>query len=115
MTLPSVWGLSLDAIYGSPIGVDATFSAFSGTVRVVDKTSGTDLSPVAGGPMMPSVEPAAMIRNSTLLEKGVVAGELIGTTVTLNGVTWKIINTKPAPQPDGEAGGEYRLILRKPT
>jgi len=112
--MATVWALSLDAIYASPIGTDATFAAFAGSVRVLDKTAGVEVELVSGGGSMPTVLPVAMVRRSTLDDKGVTAASLVGTTVTLNGVTWKIINTKPAPQPDGEAGGEYRLILRKP-
>jgi hypothetical protein len=112
--MPNVWQISLDAIYASPVGTDAVFSAFAGTVRAVDKTAGIEVEPVAGGGQMPTVLPCAMVRRSTLDEKGVTAASLVGTTVTLNSVTWKIINYKPAPGPDGEAGGEYRLILRKP-
>lgn len=111
----SVWAISLDRIYKSPVGTDATFSAFTGVVRVVDKTVGIDVAPVAGAVSMPTASPEAMVRNATLVEKGVTYQALVNTTITFNGVTWKIINTKPAPQPDGEAGGEYRLILRKPN
>lgn len=114
MTLPSVWSISLDAIYNSPVGTSASFAAFAGSVRVVDKTSGVDLMPINGGGSMPTVEPAVMVRRSTLDAKGVTPAQLVGTLVTFNALTWKIINHKPAPQPDGEAGGEYRLILRKP-
>lgn len=113
--MASVWSISLDAIYASPIGSDASFSAFPGqTIRVVDKTAGIEVSPVAGGGSMPTVLPAAMVRRSTLDGLGTTAPQLVGTTATLNGVTWNIINYRPSPQPDGEAGGEYSLILRKP-
>lgn len=108
--------LALDAIYASPVGRDATFAAIAGgTLRVVDKTSGEVVKPLPGGPGVATAAPACMVRVSELVARGVTNfATLVSTEVTFNGVTWAIVNYKPAPQPGGESSGELRLTLRKP-
>lgn len=107
---------ALDAIYASPIGRDASFSALPGvTLRVVDKTGGETVRPLSGGPGVNTALPACMVRIAELTLQGVTdIKNLVDTTVTFSGSTWIIVNTKPAPQPGGEGTGEARLTLRKP-
>lgn len=110
----SVFSISLDAIYTSPIGTDATFSAFTPGDRVIDKTAGVEVQPVAGGTKVPTIVVACMVRRAKLIERGVTnLATLVNSTVTFNGATWIIHNYSFAPQPGGELEGEARLHLRK--
>ncbi len=107
----SVFTEALDAIYDSDIGVDAVFSILTESVRVIDKTAGVELK--VGNATLPTVHPAIAVRRTTLTETGVTnLATLVNTTVTVNGVEWKIINHRSAPQPGGERDGEVYLILR---
>jgi stage V sporulation protein SpoVS len=109
----SIFTDALDDIYDSDIGVDATLSILTESVRVIDKTAGVELQP-SGKVSVPTLVPAVAIQRSTLTEAGVTnLATLINTTITLNGATWKIINHRPAPQPGGERDGEVYLILRE--
>jgi hypothetical protein len=110
--------IALDAIYASPVGRDAVFAAIASSattpMRVVDKTSGEVVKPLAGGPGIATAVPACMVRVSELTARGVTDfATLVSTEVTFSGGTWVIVNYKPAPQPGGESSGELRLTLRK--
>lgn len=112
----TLWSVHLDAIYISPVAVDAHFNATTEgfDARVVDKTMGLEVQPEPKGPRVPTLLPAACVRKSELLAKGVtVLATLVDTTVTFSGVTWKIINYGFRPSPEGETGGEIALYLRK--
>lgn len=111
----TLWSAHVDAIYASPIAVDAHFSVAAGfDARVVDKTAGLEVQPEPKGPRMPTLLPAACVRKSELVAKGVtMLASLVDTTVTFSGVTWKITNYGFRPSPEGETGGEIALYLRK--
>lgn len=102
---------SLDAIY-TVLGVEATLSLMTETITAIDKTSGIELSPGGEG-LLQTLAPAAAIRVADLTANGLVADDLVGETITLNSVSWKIINHQSKPTPRGEAAGELYLILRK--
>ena len=110
----SIFSTSLDAIYASPIATNATFGAFAGVARVVDKTLGVDLSPGGSKVSVGTVAPVALVRRSELLANGVTdLSTLKGTPITFNGNSWSIVNYLSIPQPGGESEGEVRLQLRK--
>lgn len=109
----SIFTDALDAIYSSDIGVDAQLSLLTESVRMVDKTTGVDLQAL-GHATMPTIVPAACIQRSTLDDAGITLATLIGTTLTINGATWRIYNHVYRVQPGGEQDGELFLLLRKP-
>lgn len=107
---------ALDAIYDSEIGRDGTFSLFTPGARVIDKTGGEEVKPLANGVGVNTIVPAILVRVSELTTRGVTDfATLVDTTATFNGGTWLIINYRSSPQPGGERAGELRLFLRKQT
>lgn len=98
---------ALDAIYLT-LGVEATFSELTEPLTVIDKTAGTEVE-LNGPAEMPTIAPALVVRAADV---GAV-GDLVQQTVTVNGTTWKVVNYKPRPTPQGESKGEYLLVLRR--
>ena len=78
------------------------------TVRVIDKTAGTD---VGDSIDIQTIRPAADIRASEVLAAGFTPGDLDGGTLTIDGRAWRIDSHFPRPGPAGETGGEIRMIL----
>ncbi|TGQ69520.1 hypothetical protein EN829_015025 [Mesorhizobium sp. M00.F.Ca.ET.186.01.1.1] len=110
----STWDIHYDALYAGPIAVDAvlTIDDTTGTpigLRAMDKTSGQLVG--FKGVDVATIGPAATVRVSEMVEKGISADDVDGMVLTLNGKDWKIINHEPLPAPTGEPGGELRLLL----
>lgn len=111
--MADIFVTALDAIYDSEIGRDASFAAFSGGARIIDKTGGVEVKPLGNGASVNTIVPAIMVRMAELTARGVTSmAALVGTNVTFNGGTWSIINHRSSPQPGGERAGEVRLFLR---
>lgn len=109
----SIWTDSLDAIYESDIGADAVLSLLTDSIRAIDKTTGVDVAPL-GLANVPTLLPAACVRRASLTDAGITdLADLINATITLNGVTWRIVNHAYRPQPGGELEGEVYLLLRE--
>lgn len=98
----------IDAPYNA-WGVEALFSEMTEGIIVLDKTSGVDVSFGTGKGHVPTLQPALCIRSRHAPDPGA----LVGQTVTLNSVTWKVVSHRPRPTPMGESKGELFLILRK--
>lgn len=118
----SLWDIHYNAIYGSPIAVDAvlTLADTAGTeipLRAIDKTvglaagfgsynrNGQHFSDVA----VMTVRPSCMVRAADLVDVD-LAG-LRDASITFNGKTWRVVDHEPEPAPTGEGYGEIRLIL----
>ena len=110
----SIWDVHYSALYASPLAVDAELVIACGDVpmslRVIDKTAGI----VTGGngrfnAEVETISPGAAVRAADLAD--VDKADLAGATLTMNGKTWTVENSKPLPGPTGEAGGEILLIL----
>lgn len=109
----SIWDIHYDALYSSPLAVDAVLTVACGEMpielRAIDKTSPQFAS--FQGADVATIGPTANVRATELTEKDVDPDTLDGGTLTLNGKDWKIINHQPIPAPTGEAFGEVRLSL----
>lgn len=112
----TIWDDMIDAVYDSEIGVSATFDiAETEPITVIDKTGGVEVAPQGRPGLLPTVQPALCVRNTSLVSAGISSPEyLVGTHVEVNGVTWSIISYRPRTLPTGELTGEYYLYLRKP-
>ena len=85
-------------------------------LTALDKTAGLAIDGAQGGRKrftaeIETVEPAAMVRQAELTEKGVALDELDGASLALNGKTWIVRNHGSRPSPNGEAEGEVVLFL----
>ncbi|MDG4903210.1 hypothetical protein P9279_22120 [Mesorhizobium sp. WSM4962] len=109
----SIWDIHYDALYGSPIAVDAVLTVACGDVphglRVIDKTDGSET--VFNGVEMVTIGPAARVRARELAEKGIDTEALRDAVLNLNGRDWLVKANGPLPAPTGAAHGEIRLIL----
>jgi hypothetical protein len=79
-------------------------------IRAIDKTTGIA---VGGTIDVPTIVPAACIYYPDLVALDLVPDQLVDAELTLNGKTWRIDATRPAPGMSGEASGELWLILRE--
>lgn len=75
----------------------------------IDRSSGVEVA--ASEIEVPQVRPAAVIRAGALAMAGYEHGELVGATLIMSGITWRIENTQPRPSPHGQSDGEIYLIL----
>ncbi|QKC83273.1 hypothetical protein [Mesorhizobium sp. NZP2077] len=116
----SIWDIHYNALYASPIAVDAVLTvacgempvskgADGGPLRAIDKTSGV----VTGGGRFQSevqtVKPAASLRACDLA--GIEPEKLQGAELVINGKTWLVDTHGFLPAPTGEAAGEILLYL----
>lgn len=115
----SLWDVHYNALYASPIAVDAVLTVACGdppmTLRAIDKTAGI-VTGSGGGRFQSEVEtisPAAAVRSKDLA--GIDRAALAGAQLAMNGKTWTVENHKHLPAPTGEAGGEILLILTETT
>jgi hypothetical protein len=111
----SIWDVHYDALYASPLAVDAVLTVDCGEVpielRAIDKTAGI-VTGGGGGRFNAEVEtisPAAAVRAGDLAD--IDPADLHGAELMLNGKTWRVENSKPLPAPTGEIAGEILLIL----
>ncbi|WP_217577325.1 hypothetical protein [Mesorhizobium sp. GbtcB19] len=111
----SIWDIHYDALYASPIAVDAVLVVACGDMpielRTIDKTAGI-VTGGGGGRFSAEVEtisPAAAVRAADL--DSIDRAALAGAQLTMNGKTWTVENHAFRPAPSGEAGGEILLIL----
>lgn len=112
----SLWDIHYDALYASPIAVDAalTLADTAGTVvplRVIDKTVGQMVT--FNRVDVATIGPAATVRMTELAAKGVSVAEVDSLVLTMNGKDWTVIAHEMVPAPTGEAGGELRLMLEE--
>jgi len=106
--------LMLDPIYAA-MGVPGVITlpdsrTFNATV--IDKSAGVE---VGNNVAMPTVLPAAAIRYSEMTTLGLSPDDMIGATLTMNGFTWTITNTKKNPNVSGEKLGDVFLVLNQQT
>lgn len=104
----------LDPIYNSPIAVNAVLVLVDGdppvTLRVLDITAGAS---VGREVQMDTIRPAADVRATELASHGLSPEGLLDSTLTLSSKDWTVKSFIPLPSPDGEASGEYRLLLEE--
>jgi hypothetical protein len=99
MTGPSFWGPMYNAIYNSPIAVDATLTTAGGDelqVRAVDKTLPVPFLGM-GGVEFQASRPFAFVQGGQL---------------QMSGKIWSVKSFEYYPSPEGIAAGELRLILQ---
>lgn len=110
----TIWADSLNVIYDGPIGCDATLTPGSGgsaiSVRAIDRTSGIIVQTGDGGEVQ-SIEPAAVLRMSTLDDNDLVRADLDDGLISINSKSWRIVAHRLRPNPDGELKGEIMLLL----
>lgn len=116
----SIWDVHYDALYASPIAVDAVLTVACGdppmALRAIDKTSGI----VIGGAKdqrsrfsseVETVEIAVAVRATDLAD--VDLADLRGASLEINGKTWTVRNHVLKPAPTGEGKGEVLLLLKE--
>jgi len=106
----------LDRIYADPnFAVSATVTLGSPaetlTLAVIDQTRGVALD--LDGVGVNTIVPAAAVQASALADAGVSAADLDDATLALAGFDWRVVAVRPIPGPDGEAAGEYLLLLER--
>jgi len=103
--------LLVDPIYAS-LGVPATLVLADGStvynLTVIDKTTAAT---VGAHIDIPTVTPLAKIRRAELTSLGLSKEDIIDGTLTLNGFSWTISNTKPDANPSGEMNGQLIAML----
>jgi hypothetical protein len=111
----SIWDVHYDALYASPLAVDAVLTVDCGEVpiaiRAIDKTAGI-VTGSSGGRFNAEVEtisPAAAVRAGDLAN--IDKADLHGALLEMNGKTWTVENHTFRPSPTGEGAGEILLIL----
>lgn len=105
--------LLFDPIYGV-LGVDSVLAredvSETAALVVIDKTAGVVLGEDVSNQ---TIEPAAIVRNAELAERGVALNTLRDAVLTFNGQAWRVKSYRPKPTPKGEADGETYLILEE--
>jgi len=109
-----VFGDMLRDLYtGTDISTKATVSGAATTINVIDKTAGIDDERSESGVKMPTVQPAACVRNAELTALGLEPSDLVDRTIAFNGRSWTVKAHRPRPYPGGEGPGETYLFLRE--
>jgi hypothetical protein len=107
----SVWDVHYDALYNSPLAVDAVLVVACGDVpielRAIDKTAPVALN-FRGADVL-DVKPSAMVKAVDLAD--VDPKDLRDASLTINGKTWVVKTHETVPAPTGEGYGEIRLIV----
>lgn len=107
----SLWDIHYNALYASPIAVDAELTIACGDVpmalRVIDKTAPAALG--FKGVDVLDIKPSAMVRATDLADTDLAT--LRNATIAFSGRTWTIRSHEIFPAPTGESKGEIRLIL----
>lgn len=101
------------ALYDPLFGIFAVVAAVDTgatqtTLAVIDQTSGIEIGTDIDRPV---ISPAAYVRASELVEKGISEESLLDATLTIRGTAWTIKNVAAKPGPDGKGSGELVLIL----
>lgn len=109
------WQAHYNALYASPDSVTATITpadtGVSKTVTAKEKTVGELIELGDNDLVLQGVKAAAVVRMSEITEKNLSRTGLRNGSIALNGKTWKIHSTRPAPGPLGESSGELYLYL----
>ncbi len=114
----SLWDIHYDALYASPIAVDAVLTIACGDVpmalRAIDKTMGVELGGAKDqrnrfSSEVETVEPGATVRAADLT--GIDLADLRDASLEINGKTWIVRNHRMRPSPTGEGTGEVLLLL----
>src|SRR4051794_5845501 len=82
-----------------------TVAAVAHPITAIDLTNRT----VAG--LAETIDPRAAIRAADLTILGLTSAQLDDATLVLNGKNWRVTAWQPQPSPEGEADGEYVLLL----
>lgn len=114
----SIWDIHYDALYASPIAVDAVLT-IDGTdgatieLRAIDKTSGVVVGGKGGrfSSEVETVELAVAVRATDLAVVDLAA--LRDASLEINGKTWTVRNHVMKPAPTGEGKGEVLLLLKE--
>ena len=110
----TIWSDSLDAIYASPIAVDAQIEPGTGgtaaNIRVIDKTDGIEISDGGQASTM-TIKPAVNVRMTELAVNSLGKDDVDGGVIVLNSKRWTVEAHLMRPSPDGEAAGEIILLL----
>lgn len=92
-------------------------SGYTYTLAMIDESAGVEVETrgTKGRKLNPiqlfSTRPCANVRMSELTAKSIALTDLDGSTVVLNGATWKVKAHEPKPGANGPNSGEVRLIL----
>lgn len=109
----SIWDVHYNALYTSPIAVDAVLMVDCGdvplSVRVIDKTNPAAIN--FKGVDVLDIKPAAMVRATDLAD--IELSALRDASITFSGKDWTVRSHEIVPAPTGERKGEIRLILEE--
>ncbi|MDX8513528.1 hypothetical protein [Mesorhizobium captivum] len=118
----SIWDIHYDALYNSPLAVDAVLTVACGEVpielRVIDKTVGLAAGFGSGANRnnlhfsdvdVMTIRPHVMVKAVDLASFDPAI--LREAEITFNGKTWRVMDHEPASAPTGEGNGEIRLML----
>lgn len=100
------------------LGVAATITLAdtAGTeiaITAIEKTVGEAIALGGDDLVLQGIKGAAAVRMSDLAAGSVARADMKGSSLTLNGKTWKIHSTLPKPSPMGEFDGELYLMLHE--
>jgi hypothetical protein len=108
----SLWDIHYDALYASPIAVDAVLTVACGdppmALRAIDKTAGIVINGSERDQRrftaeVQTVSPAVAVRAGDLAD--VEKEKLQGAEITFNGKTWLVDTHAFRPSPMGEGAG----------
>lgn len=99
------------ALWGQNVRITHPTTGGKITLRLIDATTGVEV----GDNMVAvaTVEPAAMVRKAELTTARITASALVGVTLTLSGVSWRVQSTSPKPTVHGAEYGEVVLLLSR--
>lgn len=108
-----------DPIYAMLGDADAVITpkstGISATIVAIEKTVGETISLGEDQLSLQGVKAAAAVRMSELNGMSLTRDDLRDGKLLVNGKTWRIHSTKPAPGPGGERAGELFLYLLELT
>jgi hypothetical protein len=102
----------LSRLYGTfsvPMTFTSPLSGLQLSLQVIDRTAGVEIAEQKN--FVPTVKPVASVRASDLAALSIDALEMVGVTVWINEIGWKVKATMPKPGPAGAVEGETYLIL----
>jgi hypothetical protein len=94
------------------LSVPVDVSGIPEQIMMIDKSVGVEIE-VTPKSQVPTLVPAAVVRRAALEAYGMTPATMVNRMIVMNGVTWIVTSARPRPTPDGEARGEYYLLLRK--
>ncbi len=105
------WDEDLLAPIYEGLGVPAVVTLLDGAEHQVTAIDAGEGARIGTNVEVPTLEPAAFVRNAELAQHGLSPRDLVDGTILLNGALWRIANVQPRPTPGGEGQAETMLTL----